>query len=104
MQRLTVGFVVSVLSVSFAAADSEPCWATTAAELDTGETPEGRFYVDVFWCLPLINAGCARDLAVSLWHYEESNGIEGLQRHDVERNDVGDCVGTSGDAFIERYP
>lgn len=67
--------LLSLLLLAGAAfAGDAACSNTVEAEVDTGETPAGRFYVDNDFCQP----GCL----FSVWVYQESNGYDGLQRSD----------------------
>lgn len=71
------------------------CYTTAEPEVDTGHTGAGHYYVDVdtavwidMWLYPWV------------WVYEETNGIQGLQRDDEHRSDVADCHGLSSDRLI----
>lgn len=65
-------FVVGLVFAMSGFAAAHPCHADP--EVDTGETPVGRYYVDNEFCQP--------DCLFSIWVYQESNGEEGLQPHD----------------------
>lgn len=79
--RATIVFLGLVLLAAGARA-SENCEASP--EVDTGDTPVGRYYVD--------NDPCQPDCLFSVWVYQESNGEDGLQRHDQ----FDDCSGAPG--------
>ncbi|HUR70057.1 MAG TPA: hypothetical protein VM370_12500 [Candidatus Thermoplasmatota archaeon] len=66
------------------------CQMTTSIpEVDTGDRGEGvpRAYVDNYAC-----ASCG--LVFSIWTYQESNSVEGLQRGDESHDDT--CGGAAG--------
>ena len=64
--------------------------AEQTPEVDTGDTPAGRFYVDNDLCQA---DGCG----FSIWIYQESNGVDGLQRNDEIS---GDQACGNGDTII----
>lgn len=75
-------------------------WSTHAPEVDTKIASEAagldRYYV-ADDCFPLI--ACPMEPIFSLWIYEESNGIEGLQRGDEVYDDT--CHGMiDGDTIV----
>lgn len=69
----TISLVATVLALPLAAAEECPTVETTA---DTGDTPEGRYYVVVDECTFDPTGGCL----FSVWVYKETNGEPGLQR------------------------
>lgn len=75
-----------VLAMTAAVADAEGTCNSYEAdeEVDTGETPGGRYYVDANPCDP---GTCLYDV----WIYQESNGEDGLQRGDDVCWDGGCC-------------
>lgn len=76
-------------------ATAAPCYTTSAADVDTGDLAEERLYVAIDNCIPVV--GCA----FSIWVYQETNGIDGLQRRDEVRSDVGACGdGTEPDTVV----
>lgn len=83
---------LAVLTIPAAA---EGCVPTTSRpEVDTGPTPAGRFYVD--------NDPCHLCL-LSIWIYQESNGMDGLQRWDNVWDDTCGGIergGIEGDELI----
>jgi hypothetical protein len=75
---------------AFSAA-SEGCTPNTSPAIDSGESAAGRYYVVPGFLDPF-----GED---DLFVYEESNGIDGLQRDDVWRDDT--CGGEiSGDTVL----
>lgn len=79
----------------FLPAGAEECVPTTSEpEIDTGETGFGRYYVD--------NDVCQFDgCAFSVWVYQESNGIDGLQRNDEMKDDT--CGGMIDSDTLASY-
>lgn len=78
--------IVCAFALATIGASAEHCTVNDGhlPEVDSGGSALGRFYVDNDLCQP----GCM----FSIWVYQESNGIEGLQRGDPVRNDT--CHGT----------
>lgn len=73
-----------------AVADHCEGYQTSSPEADTGTTAAGRYYVDV---------DISQFDPLALWVYEESNGIDGLQREDEIVDDT--ChAGIRGDTII----
>lgn len=68
----TLFAILTVLMLPIAAADMESECQQAEPEVDTGDTPAGRYYVD--------NEACQPDCLFSIWVYQESNGQDGLQR------------------------
>lgn len=67
----------------------DSCTPTTSRpEIDTGSTPAGQLYVDNDFHPDMW----------SIWVYEESNGINGLQRKDEMKDDT--CGMIPGDTII----
>lgn len=81
---------IHLLAVIIALAIAVPAAAEEGCEL-TGPTPDVSsptgHYVDASFCQP--------DCLVSLVVYEESNGVEGLQRQDRAVDDT--CGGKAGE-------
>lgn len=75
-----------LLLLTLAPAAGQACTPTTSdPEIDTRETPMGRFYVDNDLCqIEDPPHGCL----FSIWTYQESNGLDGLQRHDEGHDDT----------------
>lgn len=94
---LPTAFALALVATS-ANADHCSTWSTDDdVEYDTnpgGALPIARYYVDNDPCQP--STGCAFG---SWWIYEESNGIDGLQRDDEVVDDT--CHGLiDGDTII----
>lgn len=86
--RTILLFLASTLLLAPLLANATGCEMTTSRpEVDTTATPVGRFYIDNDPCQP-----CG--IILSPWIYEESNGIEGLQRADEVMDDT--CGGRAG--------
>lgn len=83
MRAIVLACVLSLATMS-ASADHCVVWAGPHPEIVTGETPLGSFYADNDLCQP--------ECMFSLWVYQETNGIDGLQRGDSVVNDT--CHGT----------
>lgn len=81
-EAIVVG-LVSMLSIATAA--GEDCQFGFQPDLSF----EG-YYVDADMCAP--------SCVVSVWVYEESNGIEGIQRDDPGRSDI--CEGIVPDSLV----
>ena len=99
LRRFLAPLCVAVVLVMIGGSLGEaPCYKTSDPQVDTGAPlVEGqpRYYV-IDGCFPLVS--CMGFLSV--WVYEESNGIDGLQRDDV-RSDVSGCDGAvAGDTII----
>lgn len=64
------------------AQECEPSTSTTdeTQTVITAETPAGTFYVATDHCQP--------ECIFSVWVFQESNGIDGLQRNDEVRDDT----------------
>lgn len=95
-----------LLALAGPALAEETCYTTTHADVDTGTGPldgGSRYYVYTApeeWQPFICGIPCNRELP-DTWIYEESNGIDGLQREDSVQSDVRDCTdGTRGDAVI----
>ena len=88
-------FMVLLIAVSLVAgaARAEEC-ETEEADVDTGETPGGRYYVTND-CTPVVD-GCL----FSVWIYQESNGQDGLQRPDDFCTDHDSCCSTESDTIL----
>lgn len=104
LRSLPATLLAIALTLTGAAAD-EPCYTTSAPELDTrveagvslSGQGDGRYYVDNDMIQPFI-CDC---IGVSLWPYEETNGHDGLQRDDEVHSDVSECTdGTEGDTSL----
>ena len=78
--------LAAAMMIPMLLAGASACEMTTSdPKLDTGATPAGRDYeVDTFGC---------PDCILALFVYEESNGIDGLQRGDELVDDT--CGGTA---------
>ena len=92
-------FVALVVLLAFALpveADHCAAWSTSVADADTGLAPGApRFYVVDLVCSIMYCPGTT----FSIWVYEESNGIDGLQRADEVHDDT--CHGSiAGDKII----
>jgi hypothetical protein len=83
MRKLLIA-MLALLLVATAARAQENC-ETEEADVDTGETPAGRYYV--------VNDECQPGCLFSVWIYQESNGVDGLQRGDDVCLDDGSCCG-----------
>ncbi len=79
-----VAFVALALAIPAAADD---CWTTSDPEVAAG-----GFYVD--------NDNCQPECLFSIWVYQESNEIEGLQRGDEFHSDITGCDGVDSDTII----
>lgn len=89
--------IVALLALSVSAAADECQMTTSDPEVDTGETPAGRYYVDNDDCvqlperptdlLPGGGYGGDDGCIFSVWIYQESNGVDGLQRIDEVKDD-----------------
>ncbi|HUR69150.1 MAG TPA: hypothetical protein VM370_07870 [Candidatus Thermoplasmatota archaeon] len=87
----TTLLTLATLSVALPAALADCELTTSAPEVDTGATPAGQFYVD--------NDACQPTCIYSIWIYQESNGVAGLQRSDEVHDDT--CGGVfEGDLNI----
>lgn len=78
----TIMAVVTLMAPAVGAAHSEPCgnwWQTIPAGASDGESYPA--YVTVDERLP-------NDWLLNVWVYAESNGVDGLQRHDDACFDV----------------
>ncbi|HUR70053.1 MAG TPA: hypothetical protein VM370_12480 [Candidatus Thermoplasmatota archaeon] len=86
----TLLLFVALLAIAVPVCADE-CVATTSdPEVDTGETGVGRFYVD--------NDVCQPECLFSIWLYQETNGVDGLQREDEVHDDT--CGGVyEGDSL-----
>lgn len=79
-------------SLAATAVGSECVPTTTDANVDTGETGFGRFYVAVWRCPPhcdivsCLLGNCGSD--AEAWVYQEANFIDGLQRQDATWDDT----------------
>lgn len=83
---------VLALALLATSANADHCvtYETARPEFDSGPTPVGRWYWDNDACQPCM---------WSTWIYEESNGIDGLQRADEVVD--GTCHGLiKGDTII----
>lgn len=92
MLRTTASAALLALTLllATAAAAEDGCERTTSdPEVDTGDTPVGRYYVDNDPCQP----GCL----YSVWIYPETNGEDGLQRQDEMKDDT--CGQYDGDGW-----
>ncbi len=87
-------FVVVMFGLAFIAPSSaDVCEPTTTEPEVTLETVAGTYYVDFIFCQP----ECYPNFAY--WVYEESNGIEGLQKNDAYEDDT--CGGRiAGDTIL----
>lgn len=66
------------------------CYTTSEAAVTVpGQSLVGDLYVVNDACQPVIGDGSC---TVSLWIYQESNGIAGLQRGDETHSDVTACT------------
>ena len=101
MRFLSPGLTALVaLAIVFPAVADETCYTTSNPEFDTGHEAQAltgsRYYVDQDVCHV-----CG---FYSWWIYEESNGIDGLQRDDEVVDDVGQCrrdgTPVSGDTIV----
>ena len=79
IRLLTLGLILILPLAS--ASWYEGCEPVTSIpEIDTGPTPAGHWYVDHDVCQP--------ECPNPTWVYEESNGIDGLQRNDEMVDDT----------------
>ena len=91
-------YAILVAAIAFmvpASAEGE-CYATTEPDVTTPAAvgPNGgALYVDNDPCQPVIGDGSC---TFSIWVYEETNGIDGLQRDDEVQSDVSGCSEESG--------
>lgn len=85
-------FLVTLLGLVLVAATAvaEETCRTEETDVDTGETPVGRYYV--------VNDECQPECLFSVWVYEESNGQDGLQRCDDGIPES--CMGCTRDSII----
>jgi hypothetical protein len=101
--RLSMRSILSILTFATLVllavpATAEECEPTTSEpEVDTGETAIGRYYVDNDDCQDMSNPvsvlpgggyGGGGGCLFSVWIYQESNGIDGLQRGDEMKDDT----------------
>ena len=77
---LVLAALLATALVSSGTADHCEGWNGHQPEVDTGPTPAGRYYVDNDLCQP--------ECLLSVWVYEESNNMEGLQRGDEVVDDT----------------
>ena len=73
-------FLMTLLTLSALAVAVPVSAATCATTTSNPEVHQGALYVDNDLCQP----GCV----LSIWIYEESNSIPGLQRQDSGRDDT----------------
>jgi hypothetical protein len=89
--------LAAVMTMPLMLAGASGCEMTTSRpELDTGPALSPgvpRIYVDIPFCQP----GC--DIPAP-WIYEESNSVEGLQRHDEQHDDTCGGAAGAGDTLI----
>lgn len=88
--RIRVLSLAAILLLTTGAHAAECQMTTARPEVDTGAAPVAsapRFYVDD-------DGSLCEPCSISIWVYEESNGIGGLQRHDDVRDDT--CGGAAG--------
>lgn len=77
----TLFAILISLMIPFAAAGDDYQCETSETDVDTGDTPAGRYYV--------VNDDCQPHCLFSVWVYQESNGQDGLQRGDQTMEDDG---------------
>ena len=90
MRTLILLFVTFALA--FGGALASGCTPTTSPAVVTAPTPDGDRYIAWDFCVPI-------SCDLSIWGYQESNGIPGLQRADESVDDT--CNGQiAGDTLV----
>ena len=75
MRALLLVALTLAIPATIATHHAECVMTSSEHELDSGETPAGRFYVDN-------DPDPDWSILSTLWIYQEANGIDGLQRRD----------------------
>ena len=83
----TTLLALAALAIAMPVSAQDCAMTTSAPEVDTGVLPDGsRYYAD-------------NDVVIggfSFWIYQESNGLDGLQRGDEVHDDT--CGGVAGES------